>query len=106
MPVAFGLIDPYSNRITTKNEITTILKKIFSSINRENIIFTTEGDFIDNVKKENIFKSIDNIYMALKDVCKEIDKENKVHKNENKEKKEKKKTTKTKKKVVKRTNKK
>ena len=102
IPVAFGLIDPYGRRTTTKNEIAIILKKIFSSLERDNVLFTTDGDFLENTNQESVLKSIKNIYSALKEVCREIDKENKAHKHDEKEKenkkekKEKKKTTKTK----------
>lgn len=79
IPIGFGMIDLYSNRISTKNEMFLAIKKIFMAMERENVLFTTEGDLRNNEKKtvDGVVKSLNSFEAGMKEVKKEIDKKNK-----------------------------
>lgn len=95
IPVAFGAIDPYGITNLSKNDLINYMKKLFSSIDKNSIIFTTDGDFNENYNVDMFNKNVKNLYSAVKDVYKEILANDKVSK-KTKEPKEEKKTKKKK----------
>ena len=80
-PVCLGAIDLCSSRTSTKNELSSSIKKIFTSVDKNNLSFTMDGDFYSRKKSvESVAKSLKIFDICLKDTLKWFEKEEKQDK--------------------------
>ena len=78
--IAFGVIDPYSNRKPTYNELLSAIKTITSAIKTNKIYLTTEANFMTNKSHDEI----KSICQAVEEIIKETRRNNEKEKTNNK----------------------
>lgn len=79
IPIAFGVVDPYSNRKPTNNELSTAVKTITSAIKTNKVYLTTESSFASN----KTYNEIKSICQAVEEIVKETRKNNEKEKKNN-----------------------